>query len=289
MVLGKMIYVSSSCLKKDIIAEVIELLAENGVKKIELSGGTRYYEGIEKDLCTLKDRYGLIYSCHAYFPPPEKPFVVNLASCNDEIYQRSIEHYNQCIRMLKRIDCRVLSVHAGFMVEVGTDEIGKRLSKKIVYDEGMAYERFCSAYQHISEQCNDSGIELFLENNVLSSDNYNEFEHHNYMMMTDYSSIMKMREQLDFNLLLDLGHLHVSAKTLGLNFQEECSELKEYVSWMHLSENDGIVDEHRPLSEGSEILCGFHRIYTPDINVTLETVGDIKEILQSMQLVEMNC
>ena len=29
--------------------------------------------------------------------------------------------------MLKRIDCKVLSVHAGFMVEISTDEIGKRL------------------------------------------------------------------------------------------------------------------------------------------------------------------
>lgn len=289
MVLGKMIYVSSSCIKKDVIAEVIELLAANGVKNVELSGGTQHYVGIEKDLCTLKERYGLKYACHAYFPPPEKPFVVNLASCNDEIYQRSIEHYNQCIKMLKQIDSSALSVHAGFLVEVGINEIGKRLSNKIVYDEEMAYERFCSAYQYLAKQCNDSGIKLFLENNVLSSDNYNEFGHHNYMMMTDYSSIMKMREQLDFNLLLDLGHLHVSARTLGLDFQKECRELKEYVSWMHLSENDGIVDEHKPLNAGSEILCEFHRIYTPDINVTLETVGNIKEILQSMKLVEMNC
>lgn len=284
-----MIYVSSSCIKRDSIAEVIELLAENGVKNIELSGGTRYYEGIEKDLYTLKERYGLTYACHAYFPPPKKPFVVNLASCNDEIYQRSIEHYNHCIKILKQIDCRVLSVHAGFMVEVGTDEIGKKLSKKIVYDERMAYERFCRAYQHLSKQCNNSSIELFLENNVLSSENFNEFEHHNYLMMTDYSSIKKMREQLDFNLLLDLGHLHVSAKTLGLNFQKECRELREYVTWMHLSENDGIVDEHKTLMKESEILCEFRRMYTSDMNVTLETVGNMKEILQSMQFVKMSC
>ncbi len=284
-----MIYVSSSCIKKDTIAEVIKLLAEKGIKNIELSGGTQYYEGIAKDLYTLKEKYGLTYACHAYFPPPEKPFVVNLASCNDEIYQRSIEHYNQCIKILKQIDCKVLSVHAGFMVEVRIDEIGKRLSKKIVYDERMAYERFCRAYQYLSKQCSNSGIKLFLENNVLSSDNFNEFEHHNYMMMTDYSSIKKMRELLDFNLLLDLGHLHVSAKTLGLNFQRECRELREYVAWMHLSENDGIVDEHKTLIKESEIMCEFRKIYTLNINVTLETVGDIKEILQSMQFVRISC
>lgn len=284
-----MIYISSSCIKKDKIAEIIKFLAENGIKHIELSGGTQYYEGIEKDLSVQKEKYGLTYACHAYFPPPKKPFVVNLASCNDEIYHQSIEHYKQCIKMLEFIDCRVLSVHAGFMVEVGIEEIGKRLSNRIVYDEERAYERFCSAYQYLSKQCMDSGIELFLENNVLSSDNYGEFEGHNYMMMTDYCSIMKMKEQLDFNLLLDLGHLHVSARTLGLDFQEECRNLKKCVSWVHLSDNNGVIDEHRPLEEKSRILQEFRKIYISDMNVTLETVGDIQEIIKSMQFVQMNC
>lgn len=283
-----MLYISSSCIKQETIAGVIKLLAESGIKNIELSGGTDYYEGIESDLKILQEKYDLIYACHAYFPPPPKPFVVNLASCNDEIYQQSAEHYNQCIKMLKRIGCKVLSVHAGFIVEIGTDEIGKRLSKRIVYDEEEAYDRFCNAYQLLWEQCIDNDIELFLENNVLGSENYRAFEYHNYMMMTDYSSIMKMRERLDFNLLLDLGHLHVSTKTLGLDFQEECRKLKEYTRWIHLSENNGVVDEHKPLREESKILREFRKIWIPDINVTLETVGDIDEILQSIQLTQMD-
>lgn len=284
-----MIYISSSCIKKDRIARVVKSLAESGIRNIELSGGTGYYEEIEYDLKVLKERYRLTYACHAYFPPPKKPFVVNLASCNDEIYQQSVEHYNQCIKMLKHIDCRVLSVHAGFMVEVGTDEIGKKLSKRIVYDEGKAYDRFCSAYRCLSQQCIDSGIALFLENNVLDANNYREFGGHNYMMMTDYSSIMKMREQLDFNLLLDLGHLYVSARTLGLDFQWECSNLDGYAEWIHLSENNGVFDEHKPLREDSKILQEFRKMVTPNMNVTLETAGDIYEILQSMQLVQIDC
>ena len=124
-----MIYLSSSCIRKSNIAEVVTLYGERGIKNIELSGGTDFYEGIEDDLRALSGKYNLTYACHAYFPPPREPFVVNLASCNDKIYRQSIEHYEKCIRMLKRIDCKFLSVHAGFMVEVGTNEIGRKLSR----------------------------------------------------------------------------------------------------------------------------------------------------------------
>lgn len=281
-----MIYVSTSCLRKRIISEVICELAENGIRNIELSGGTDYYEEIEFDLERLKRKYQLQYACHAYFPPPKEPFVVNLASCNDRIYKKSIEHYEQCIEMMYRLGCRTLSVHAGFLVEINENEIGKKLGGKVVYDEKEAYERFCTAFNHIKKLCKANNIELFLENNVLSTENYQQFDHHNYMMMTDYDSIMKMREMLDFSLLLDLGHLYVSTNTLGLDYSKECGELKEFAKWIHISENNGIFDEHKPLIENSKILSEFSKLYHPDIDVTLETVGNIEDIVKSIALIK---
>lgn len=281
-----MIYVSSSCLKKNNIAEIIEELARNDIRNIELSGGTDYYSDIESDLKKLKHMYNLQYACHAYFPPPKVPFVVNLASCNDKIYQQSIDHYIQCIDMLKRMDCKILSVHAGFLIEVNTSEIGKKLSSRIVYDKDKAYDRFCTAYEKISRLCNENGIDFFLENNVLSEENYREFEHHNYMMMTDYDSIMEMKKQLEFNLLLDLGHLYVSSNTLGLDFIQECRCLAEYVKWLHVSENYGIIDEHKPLLKNSEIMKQFYKLYYTDMNVTLETAGNIDEVLMSLEIIK---
>lgn len=280
-----MIYVSSACLKKSRIEEIIEQFAENGIRNIELSGGTDYYSEIVTDLEKLKKKYDLHYACHAYFPPPKKPFVVNLAACNDDIYQRSIGHYVQCIDVLKYLGCGTLSIHAGFLVEISTDEIGRKLSNKIVYDEGKAYDRFCSAYEYIAGLCKKNKISFYLENNVLSQENYNEFVGCNYMMMTDYESIMKMRNQLDFDLLLDLGHLHVSSHTLNLDFSQECEKLCQYVKWYHISENNGISDEHRSLVENSGILKEFYKMYNPMIDVTLETVGDIEEILRSIHLI----
>ena len=279
-------YISSSCIKKRNIKEIVELLADNGITNIELSGGTNYYEGIENDLKMLQQKYKLVYACHAYFPPPKVPFVVNLAACNDEIYRKSIAHYDRCIDLLKRIGCDVLSVHAGFLTEIGTDEIGGKLKGITVYDEREAYGRFCYAYEKIAKRCKKENIRLYLENNVLSKENYEAFGCHNYMMMTDYESIMSMKEQIDFNLLLDLGHLYVSSNTLGLDYERECSSLKKYVKWIHISENNGIWDEHKPLRQNSAILDQFYQVRHSDMDITLETVGEIKDILRSVELLK---
>ena len=281
-----MIYVSSACIKNQKIRETVIDLANKGIRSIELSGGTVYYQELESDLNSLKEMYDLKYVCHAYFPPPKEDFVVNLASCNDKIYKRSIRHYEECIEFMKRIQCKVLSIHAGFLVEINADEIGKKINTRIVYREQEAYDRFCNAYRHIENICKKNGIEFYLENNVLSDENYKSFGMNNYMMMTDYDSIMKMKKQMEFNLLLDLGHLHVSTRSLGLNFSEQCKKLKEHVKWLHLSQNNGIVDEHKPLIKDSEILIEYEKMKHEDINITLETVGSIDEIIESMNLLK---
>ena len=114
--------------------------------------------------------------------------------------------------------------------------------------------------------------------------NYLEFGRQNYMMMTDYKSIMKMKGQLEFDLLLDLGHLHVSAETLRLDYRKECDGLKEHAKWLHVSDNNGIFDEHKPLKKGSAILEQFYKMYHYGLNATLETAGEMEDILSGMRL-----
>lgn len=121
--------------REEKIGEVIDTYVQNGIKEIELSGGTQYYPDIERDLSEKQKKYGLQYACHAYFPPAQEDFVVNLASCNDKIYDQSREHYRRCIGLLTRLGCETLSVHAGFLVEINSEEIGKSINSAIVYDK----------------------------------------------------------------------------------------------------------------------------------------------------------
>ncbi len=281
-----MIYVSSACIKEQKIVGVLKKYTEAGIRNIELSGGTSFYPEIEQDLKEYGARSRINYACHSYFPPPKQDFVVNLAACNDEIYRRSIEHYKDCIKLLKRMDCKILSIHAGFYVEIAPKEIGKELSSDIVYDKVKALDRFCSAYEMLNRLCRDNGIKLYLENNVLNQGNYERFGKKNLLMLTDYETFEELRQQLEFELLLDLGHLHVSSNTLKKNYDKQCECFAPFAKWLHLSENNGVVDEHRPLCKESRIMRAYRNFFDRNVPVTLETNGSIQEILNSSRMVE---
>lgn len=273
-----MIYVSSSCIRGKYIKEVVQQLVQNDIKYIELSGGTEYYPGIKNDLMHLKEKYDVRYVCHAYFPPSEEAFVINLASCNDKIYQKSIQHYRKCIQLLKDISCNVLSVHAGFYVELQPDDLGNQIEKLVIYDKDEADKRFCNAYNLIKNEAATEGITMYLENNVITPSDYECFQNQNLLMMTDVKSIYSMKEKLDFNFLLDMAHLYVSCHTLNLSYKEQIEELTSLVKWIHISDNDAIEDRHEILKNNSTIYHEFDRLVNNIENVTIESKSNIESI-----------
>lgn len=280
-----MIYVSSSCIGGRRISDVVRRLAQGGFRNIELSGGTSYYPEIFDDLAALKKEYDLTYACHSYFPPPQKDFVVNLASCNDEIYNRSIQHYKNCIRRLPDIGCTVLSIHSGFFLELSPDELGSEVHTKIEYDIEQSTDRFCEAYEEIRMLAKAQGIEIYLENNVIDSANFERLGRRALAMMADSDAILALKKRLDFRLLLDLGHLNATCYSLRKDFETEAKILAPHVEWLHLSNNNAIADQHRPLTGDCAVAAIYRSIAHPGDNVTLETKGDLEEIAESYRIV----
>jgi len=45
----------------------------------------------------------LNYLIHNYFPPPSKPFVLNLASLDDKLYKQSIDLCINAIKLSKNL------------------------------------------------------------------------------------------------------------------------------------------------------------------------------------------
>lgn len=225
----------------------------------------------------LKEFYNLNYACHAYFPPPKQDFVINLASCNDDIYNRSLEHYRNCIVMMKKIGIPFLSVHAGFYIEIDTGSIGGQLSDSVIYDISRANRRFCDAAEELKRIAAAENIMFYIENNVISPENYRRLKD-NYLMMTDYHGISEMKKHIDFRLLLDLAHLRVSCSALGLDYMTEAAKLGNLAEWIHISENDGITDQHRLIDFNGEIFGCLKNIYTKNMHVTIESKGTPEEL-----------
>ena len=277
-----MIYISTSCVKHSKIKDSVEELASNGFKNIELSGGTEYYENFEIDLVELKSKYNLNYRCHNYFPPPKKHFVLNLASLNDETFRMSLEHLERVVALSNRLGADKFAFHAGFFIDIKLSEIGKKLSRDNLFNEKRAIKRFCSAYEIVKKQAKN--VSLFIENNVFSKTNAETYDGENPFMMTNFNEYKSLKEKIDFNLLLDVAHLKVSAKTLGLDWKSEFENMIEVSSYIHISDNDSLHDLNNQLTRDSSLLSMLSQVNTVNKDFTLEIYDDMKTIKKSHEI-----
>ena len=277
-----MIYVSSSCVKNNKIKDSVQELAGNGFKNIELSGGTEYYENFETDLLELKDKYNLNYRCHNYFPPPKKPFVINLASLNDEVFQMTFNHLKKVISLSERLGANKFAFHAGFFVDIRLGEIGKKLSRDDLFDKEKSIERFCSAYMMLKSQAKN--VSLFIENNVYSKTNAEVYKGENPLMMTNFSDYRSLKEKIDFNLLLDVAHLKVSTKTLGLDWESEFKNMINESNYIHISDNDGFHDLNNQLAKSSSLVSMLRQSDTKNKDFTLEIYDNMNAIKKSYEI-----
>ena len=92
------------------------------------------------------------------------------------------------------------------------------------------------------------------------------------------------KSKLDFNLLLDIGHLYVSCNTLGKNFDQEFNLLSELTDYIHVSDNNGISDENKRLKKGSKIHHALLASNLKDKTFTLEINNDIKGLTDSYDI-----
>ena len=277
-----MIYISSSCINSVKIKDSVQELALNGFKNVELSGGTNYYEGFEDDLLELKDKYNLSYLCHNYFPPPNEHFVLNLASLNDSIFKNSLDHIKKAISLSKVLGARKYGFHAGFLIDIDVSEIGKKISKTNLFSRQESVSRFCLAYENIKN--NTDGVDLYIENNVISKTNFETYKGVNALMMTNFSEYESLKEKIDFNLLLDLAHLKVSARTLGLNWKDEFENMVGVSSYIHISDNDGFHDLNNQLTRSSSLLTMLKQSNTSKKDFTLEIYDGMDAIKNSYDI-----
>jgi sugar phosphate isomerase/epimerase len=277
-----MIYVSSSCVKTSSIKESVTTLVEAGFRNIELSGGTQYYPEFIQDLLELKAKHGLNYLLHNYFPPPSTHFVVNLASLNDDLYERSLTHCLKAIEISKEFGASKYAVHAGFMIDIGINEIGKDLDKKELNDRALSLARLQLGHEKLRLSAGDE-VSIYFENNVLSQANFNKYSGVNPLFLTDSFDYKGIKDQFDFKLLLDVAHLFVSCNSLNLNFPEHINTLIGLTDYLHVSDNDGTADTNDYLDRNSPILRTIAKHDLRGKTITLETYCSMDKIQESYE------
>ncbi len=250
-----MIFLSSSSSKKQRIIESIKELVGHGIKNIELSGGTTYYNSIVDDIVCLREKYGLNYLIHNYFPPPKIDFVLNIISPLREIREKSFSFIEYSLKLCSKLNIPFYSFHAGYTKNL----IPVRVGGYFIPDESKAYRKidssskFLDTVEQIAKIAKSCNCKIAVENLFP----INETE--NFSMMCAPNEILSFlkhfKENESVGLLLDLGHLNVAANYMNFDKCEIAENLiKNYsnkIFGIHVSENNGKKDEHRILNINS--------------------------------------
>ena len=221
-----------------------------GIAAVELGAADVDSDG---DLVPRLRSLGLELLVHNYFPPPAEPFVLNLASADADLRRRSLDHVLRALDLTAALGAPFYSVHAGWITDpVGFDGTSFVLPPpESPDDERRALERFVAALELAIDRADALGVELLVENHV-----FTEADRGKLLLAepADFPALFRRLEPRRLGLLIDTGHLNVTARTIGFDRLAFVDAVEPYVRAFHVHDNDGFADSHLPVGEGSWVL-----------------------------------
>lgn len=283
------IYISTGAFQTRSLPEILNLCKQRDIDQLELSSGLDFVEDIDPVVEQARQFGPLLI--HNYFPAPAAPFVLNLASSDDIEAEQSMRLCRHAIDLCERVGAPFYSVHSGFVVPISVDSLGDAQAQadlRIDDPEARetAYEVFGQRITQLSAYAAAKHIRLLIENNVLTPHNISSSGQAQLLMASPAELVRFFNHYADGNLglLLDVGHLNVAARTLGLDRASCMAELASYVEAFHLSDNDGLQDSNQPISDDAWYLK--HLKHFPDATFVLEAYNlSLSQIKQQRDLI----
>ena len=236
------IYLSSGAFNSNALTEILAEAADRDVVNIELSSGIAHHAS---NIDQMRLRSGEFdFLIHNYFPAPELPFVLNLASADRSMLEASRNHCLNAMELTAEIKAPFYSVHAGFLSQPHVSELGRKIRSRNTISRNQGLEIFSESVQILLDGAEALGVMLLLENNVVAPFNLGEDQEHIFLL-ADPNEILEFLDQFGgdyLGLLLDVAHLNVSAHTLEFDRDEAVSKVLPKIVGFHLSDNDGTAD-----------------------------------------------
>lgn len=239
----KDLYVSTLAFSGLTVEEIIESALENNFA-LEFSSSLPYRSDMEE----LYKNNQVKRVPHNYFPAPSTPFVLNLASSNNDIRSASIAHCKKGLLLSEISQSPFFSAHAGFCIDPNPDELGRKIEVSINYNRKLNMNLFIESLNEILQFQSGKQQMFLIENNVIAE--FNMTPYGNPLLCCESRELIEVFDKLDsanVGLLLDTAHLKVSCNTLGLDIQKEVTALKPYIKCIHHSDNDGKKDTNDKL------------------------------------------
>lgn len=283
------VYVSTGCLTgTEPLSERLARYAEHGLHAVELGAGVRAVDLGPKALVEWEGDLLL----HNYFPPPPSPFVLNLASRNDEVRRRSRHLVRRALQWSSWLGSPHYSVHGGFVTDPRIEGDGSLSFPEPASpeEECKALDRFIDELEGLLEQADALGVDLLVENNACP-------EHlTGCLLLQTPAEFLELFDRVGhqrLGILLDTGHLNVSAATHDFEPERFLDLCASRVRALHLHANDGRSDQHWPLTEGDEWYLDFvsdPRVATclPVIEARFDRVESLAEHVNELKRIRIH-
>jgi len=264
------VFVSTACLLGvEPITSRISLYRSYGLNAIELGAGVSVDEDGLSQIAGMECEFLV----HSYFPPPSTPFVLNLASGDVSICQRSLDFVLEALALTARLSAPFYSVHAGFITDptsFGTTSFVFPIPATL--DEARsAMNRFTTSLKISLDWAERLGVGLLVENNVCSHALRGKL-----LLQTaeEFLALFDVMRSPHLGILLDTGHLNVTAHTLGFDRMTFVDQTTAYVRAIHIHDNDGTADTHQPVQPGSWVLGVLRRPEFAGLPIVVEAKFD---------------
>jgi sugar phosphate isomerase/epimerase len=243
--------ISSTSLDETDLDNICRYAFEHRVDFLELSGNISTRLENDAIVGLLRSHKKCRFYIHNYFPTPSVPFVLNLG--HPESAKLSIEHCFRAVDLCSELGIDVFSIHAGMAFNPKPRDLGKCQKKHSSIDFNKSRELVFESCLEIAEYAQKMGVQLLIENNVVADFNCPQGLNTRYHFADPYETD-KLRILFDhpnIGVLMDMGHLKVSAKTLNFEPSTLFEMVKKHVRVIHISENDGKKDLNLPISKES--------------------------------------
>ena len=241
------VFVSTGAAREESAASWAAALLGAEVLPIEMSGGA-FSPRARDEVRDLSSQTPVML--HNYFPPPADPFVLNLASEDPETAARSRQMVTDALDLSAEIGASHYAVHSGYCFDPSVTSLGRPLVGSARFDREAAFGRLLANVTELARYATERGVRLMIENHVLAKFNL-ENSGDNPLLLAEPREILEFFDAMDvdLSLLLDVGHLKVSAMTLGFDLDQGMRALLPLAEGFHLSENSGMTDDHKSFDE----------------------------------------
>ena len=253
------------------------------MKRIEVSAPHQYQsiEDLKKTLVEFRE-IGCEITLHNYFPAPRDEFILNIASHDKIEIQKAKTLVTNALELSCSIGSPLYGIHPGYLSQATKVEQGNFVFENKVSSYSNALDNAVTFICNFASQFKRKRVKLLIENLFPGPDN-------NHSLCCTFDEIWEFMMQAPegVGLLLDLGHLNVSSKIMGFDrdlfLYKYLEAFADKVFEVHLSENNGILDEHLAIKEKSWQLSAIKLIEQTRIENDVERIYCIEARNSSLQ------